>query len=365
MNTPRFKNGDSIFRLFYGASLLVVLATVVLVSMQRQSQNWDILPYMYLILEGTCDGEGDSCRRHAEVYQIAEEQLSREHYQNLRDQSSFRRQAHRDCIRFTDILDNHRIKPLYVMTAKVAYLLGVPLTKATLIPNYLSYLGICFFIYFWMARSIHNDHHVFLICVLIFIHKPFVDQLGISSPDLLSSFFVILCLGVIALGRSTLELSIVACLAFFARIDNIIFILIFFGYIYARKLILHKRSILAVLPAILLAALSMVLYLYVDKSILINYLGNFYPSKYLENWLQIVKGLVVTDFLMIVGISLLLLKRLGAQERIAVTVVLVLIIVRLVIIPSFQHRFFIGYEVFLLAVILKAISNTITLKQPT
>src|SRR5688500_10068018 len=113
----------------------VLLSIVLFISFRyhyhHPGYNWDMLPYMGIVLEY----EGDTTV-HEQVYTIAKTELPPTAFTQLTDSTvPYRSAVYHSPELFRKQLPFYVVKPLYTRMVQWFYLAGLPLTKATVMPS--------------------------------------------------------------------------------------------------------------------------------------------------------------------------------------------------------------------------------------
>ena len=138
---------------FLIALYVVCIALLALREYKNQEYNWDMIPYMSIILSYD---NADISSVHDTVYNTLKQQTPANDYNLLSDGGvEMRKHAARDAGFFADQLPFYTVKPLYTRFGYCLYKIGVPLTKATLLPSIISYFLIGILICYWLKKYIH------------------------------------------------------------------------------------------------------------------------------------------------------------------------------------------------------------------
>src|SRR6476659_2094941 len=123
----------SLFLLIYCAILL----GVSIASLKEPAYNWDVLPYMGVILSYE---KTDVKTIHDSVYEIAKEQIPSAFYNRLVDPSNnYRNRVAQSPQVFHLQLPFYVVKPLYTGVSYLFYKAGTSLLMATVWPSVISY----------------------------------------------------------------------------------------------------------------------------------------------------------------------------------------------------------------------------------
>jgi hypothetical protein len=259
----------------------------------KPDYNWDILPYMALSLD---INPIDVNAGQILPYAIAQGELPPKKYAALIDSSSaYRYAAATDPLVFQHELGFYRTRPLYVWLITCFHKAGVSFTKATVLPSVLSYFLFGMMLLFWVSgtkliswgnigsffspqsrRGAENksiDHDFLaslrlsgekekrstgvlteikqtvipLIFCLAILFSPFmVNTARLSTPDMLTSLFLISGCWFLLENRSVPAVSVLFLLALLTRYDCILLIILILVWL----LITERRNFLYWLPLI-------------------------------------------------------------------------------------------------------------------
>lgn len=211
--TPRVINFLSV--VLYFAVICIILAKCY----TKPSYNWDMLAYGAIILGG------DNTEReavHAKIYGIAKQQIPEAPFRMLVDTThQLRKEVLRSSEKFHQFLSYFRVKPLYTGLAGFLYELGVPLTRATILPSLLSFLLLSILLFFrfagkfpyWIAG---------ILGLSILCSPPVIEAARLSTPDALSTL-ILMAAFIMYLNRTPWYwIAGFAALSVLARLDNVI-----------------------------------------------------------------------------------------------------------------------------------------------
>lgn len=345
--------------------LFIVLAGIYVFTVNyKPAANWDILPYMALTLQHNHNDQGNI---HSRVYQLVKKaqddnEIKPGAYSELiTERIPYRTKCHEDYEYFFNQLSYYRAKPLYIVTVTALYNSGISLVHATVIPSAVAAFLILLITYCWLLP--HTGRLLAAIFAAAIILLPAFSLLqNYSSPDAMSNMVVLLSIFMLAEQKSRKLLFIILSLAILIRIDNFVFasVVLFFLYAKTRKQIAYTALVSTVLT-------------FIAVIILPYLLGNttywFSEFKFLESHVQYyfhVRNvfrdfLGVIDYQLWVTVGVLCLLFTKAHIRKLAILIIVTCIIRLILFPSLQERFFVAYElalaVLLLISIVKRIKN--------
>lgn|GEM_PF-1487263 len=160
------------------AFLAVVLLAAAVIQSQRPYYNWDMFPYMAIVLD---DPAIPFATTHRDVYRTAEELLPPGDYQAI---SQRQPELMNDAAAFEDILKYFRIKPGYNAVVSLLHRMGFNLVAATYLPSTISYFVLGCMLLVWGMRV--GPPLLAAVSTFSIMLSPLVlDLARYSSPDLL------------------------------------------------------------------------------------------------------------------------------------------------------------------------------------
>ncbi len=188
-------------------------------GLKKQEYNWDILPYMAIVLSAD---DSNLNFVHDQVYTIIKEQAPPADYKLLTDGNiPMRKQAAANANYFAQQLPFYDVKPLYTRSAYYFYKAGIPLSKAVVFPSVISYFFIGVLIFFWSKKYL-NFFIALFSCLLLMLSAPLLSVAQISTPDCLSSLILLIAFYFLIETKSLAGISLFLALSIFTRLDNII-----------------------------------------------------------------------------------------------------------------------------------------------
>lgn len=204
-------------------SLYVYSALMLLVSIysfKKAEYNWDMLPYMAVILQH--DGNTDFEKIHREVYTIAKQSVQEPVFSKLTDSTSeYRRSVFANAAAFNQQLPFYVVKPLYTRLCYLFYECGIPLPGSTVLPSAISFFLISLLIFSWINKYL-SQIPAFIFSTLLILSSFMLEAAKLSTPDMLSA--LILMSGIysyIEMRNHNLS-ALFLLLSVFARLDNAI-----------------------------------------------------------------------------------------------------------------------------------------------
>jgi hypothetical protein len=196
-----------------------VILSASVYSLKRPAYNWDILPYMGVILSYD---KVEPNTIHSNVYAIAKEQIPPAFYNLLIDPSSgYRKNAEQSPEAFRLQLPFYLVKPLYTGISYLFYKAGASLPLSTVWPSVISYFFIALLLFGWLKKY-WPVLYAFTGSTLIMFSPPLLSVAKLSTPDALSGLLVFAAVYLAVEKKSLLLTFTFLLLAVFARLDNII-----------------------------------------------------------------------------------------------------------------------------------------------
>ncbi len=234
-------------RFFVGLTAVILAATFFSIYYaQRPAYNWDMIAYMAVALI-------DSGVPEAEVHQKTYAALSdvpEAARKPLIEDGAYRVNVAKDPAKFLSELPFYSVKPLYPALMSVLYRAGVGLATASIVVSAAAYAGLCilFFVWFsrWAAVAVTAP---LVVCIAL---TPFLTQIArVSTPDMLSTFLVLLGTYVVFEKERSGWGAAILILAITARPDCIIYLWWIFCYL----LLIRRVSLLGFAAACAAAGL--------------------------------------------------------------------------------------------------------------
>jgi hypothetical protein len=205
----------SLFLLIYCAIILFVS----IYSLKKPAYNWDILPYMGVILSYE---NIDVKTIHDSVYNIAKKQIPSAFYNRMIDSSNkYRYHLAQSTEAFNLQLPLYVVKPLYTGLGYLFYKAGASLLIATILPSVLSYFLIGLLLFYWLQKY-WPVIFAFAGSLFIMFSSPLLSGANLSSPDMLSALLLFAAIYAIIERRSLAWTFFFLILSVFTRLDNII-----------------------------------------------------------------------------------------------------------------------------------------------
>lgn len=181
------------------AVVLVILAGTLFLA-RRPYYNWDMFPYMALVMERD-DVPFEKTHEHA--YNLAEATMLPFDFVAI---SARQPVLHQDPKAFEEILPYYKIKPGYNLTVSALYSLGLNPLTATWLPSIAAYFALGLICYLWARRT--GPALAAALFTFVIIFSPVMTDLArYSSPDMLCTLFSVAGLLFIMSSRTTVGLA--------------------------------------------------------------------------------------------------------------------------------------------------------------
>jgi hypothetical protein len=383
-NTQAFLN-KKIFSILLYFLFLACLLPIAIFSFKNPANNWDMLGYMAIIIR--MDGTKDIKEVHRIVYKNASDNIPQRDFQKLVDTSGPRARFAADPHYFEKVLPIYIVKPLYTWLVYLSYKAGLNLPAATVFPSLIAYFLIGLLLFHWLNKYL-KPVIAFLTALLIMTSVFMVASANLSSPDLLSAFFLFSAAYFI-LEKPDIRLAFLfLLLSILTRADNAItsfFIisLLSFSNKWARKITKVQYFLMVfILVGAYFVAICQVrqfgwsLFYYsqyikhmdfnrdLDKAFtLADYFSYMYSKA--------ITGLISSHFTFFMLLSSLIIfipfptrpKNLSFDQLFVLLLVLT-ILVRFVLLPDLSDRFYIGFYLVILVLLIRKLVGKYPGKKP-
>lgn len=367
----------SLFLLIYCAIILFVS----IYSLKKPAYNWDILPYMGVILSYE---NIDVKTIHDSVYNIAKKQIPSPFYNRLTDTSNkYRNRVAQSPEAFHMQLPFYVVKPLYTGLSYLFYKAGAPLLIATIWPSAISYFLIGLLLFYWLQKY-WPAIFAFAGSLFIMLSSPLLSVANLSSPDMLSALLLFAAIYAIIERRSLAWTFFFLILSVFTRLDNIIPSIFFlttlaFTNKWNPKIPVGKLSLLLAVMVLSYLAISFnvrsfgwSLFYYPSFVKQLNPSYNINNTFVFKDYVALAKSQLMTglffSFLSLFFFLVLLLlwnspafhfSRLTIEQTLGIVFVLI-IMIRFVLQPLINDRLYIPYYLSVIIFLVKKYASTTT-----
>jgi hypothetical protein len=246
------------------------------------------------------------------------------------------------------LLDFYRIKPLYIWLIRAAHGVGFSWSRATMVPSLAAFILMMLFAFRWLNQVLGSK--ALFPALLLMVSYPILAPARMSTPDAMTSFFMVaLFYHFLQGGSRTIQVILLSFLVS-TRLDNLLIAGIFCvgGGIYAWR-VENREWISYLLVLMLLIGSALLLNVWCTRDPLwpmhmeqVLYRGNYlwqlgkafryFSASY--GWLLIV--------LLLFMVQLFRMKMQTAEITMLVMMAS-MVIIRLLLFPAYEERFFGGY----------------------
>jgi hypothetical protein len=366
-------------RIILGGVYVILIGLMALFSFRRPEYNWDMLPYMAVILRME---DPDPKRVHQLTYETARKELPEQAYALLIG-SEKRKMYSKEPAVFYDQLPFYVVKPLYTGLVYLFHKSGVALSLATVLPSILSYLLMGLLVLKWLNQSFH-PLFAFAVSLCIMNSNLVIEISRLSTPDGLSALLVMFAIYCVAQRKHFVWIALFFMLALFARLDNIISAVFLSSFLYFGK---RWNPGFQLRQYIILLALFLVSYLIVSSfASSFGWDLTYYPqfAQYIgatreyghlplpQRYLALVKSELITGFYYTHFVFFLFLFTLQSYpeltnwrkwstEQALCIVFLGVIATRFILFPDLSDRFFLPYYISIMILFAKRYGTKFTL----
>lgn len=328
------------------AGLLLVAAIVLA---RRPYYNWDMFPYMAIIMANP--GE-PFVQTHQRVYAEAKSHMPRQDFEAI---SARQPELREDAAAFQDILRYHTIKPGYTGIAKLLYTLGIHPLAATWLPSIGSYflLGL---LLFWWSRRHAPASAAAMFTFVIALAPPLIDLARYSSPDMLCALVSAAGLVLILTDKTSWGVALMTT-AILVRPDAVLLLVPVVFVVAWRRLLPYWQA-----GAWLAAGMILTVYLFGDLSVVGEYTFAAYNTG--ERLTLFRQGLPTmaasyTVPMIIAAFVILLYRRSWDLISLLVWAALVSILIRYLLHPFIEDRFHLPAYLVILAATWQTMSERV------
>ena len=307
--------------------------------------NWDMIAYLGVVEEYR--GQDDT-QVHSSVFTSLEESLSDWDYRRL-THGNYRAKVTADPAYFAEQLGFYRVKPLYTRTIQLFQDMGIDKVRAAHLPSILSFWIIGVLLFFWFR----NEVGTFLAAILsglLMLYEPMLNLAKFATPDALSTLGLLALCFACYYDKKAAWIYCLAVLSVLARIDNIIPVGLLLMLYHSNFSFTDKKELLTKANILLVIG---VIGLFISISLLagnkLSWFAEFTQLKSLKtygtSWINAFHGFTQNSAIPVVIIAWIIGYRfLETRWRYLLWVAAGAILVRLLLYPSFQIRFFVWFE---------------------
>ncbi|MFK8058003.1 MAG: hypothetical protein AB8F78_17885 [Saprospiraceae bacterium] len=322
---------------------------------QHPGLNWDVIAYMGAALERSVD---DPEEVHRLTYEALKQDSPAGRYKVL-TQGQYRKRAATDATFFVGELGKYRIKPLYVRTVAWLHGRGVPLVSATVLPSALGVVLLSGIFFAWVSRF-RGVWIALAVTMLLMVSNPMWTYGRFSTPDLMSAPWIMLAFCLLYFRKNGWWVLCSALVATAIRTDNGLLLgllILYYVWSYAQQkdfgtaktwASVGGAAILGLLFTAGLATIFMGDPIGLIKQYSHVYSSTGYPYHLSYSYTQFAHRSSGTLITAVALMSYMFLRKQGQQTLVLLAI---LVAIRVIILPLWEERFFVGYEWACLAII--------------
>ena len=343
--------------------LFIVLAGLFVFKLNHSpGYNWDMLPYMALVLEHS---DENAASVHQKVYNIVREEqvagnITAGTFGELTtDRIPYRAKCYADAEMFHKELSIYRTKPLYNTVIYLFYSVGVPLITATLLPSILFAFLLLAIFYLWTSRYVGKLISMVL-ALLLALMPVFAEIQNYATPDAMGSVFILLALYLFDLQKSKWLILLCLVLSILTRIDNVIFAVVVCYFLFG----IGSKNMLRIALGGTVAMIFLLVVLPYMFGADITWFRRF---KMFESHVQyyfhvrnVFRELVKQWHVIlwaVAGVAMLFSK--GARVRQMAHITGITVLLHLILFPTLQERYFVVFEFAVLVMLAMAVSPSV------
>lgn len=314
---------------------------------------------------------------HENVYETLRKNTSNQVFRKLtQSPNQYRENCFDDANYFYRQLNFYRVKPMYNWMIWFFNQMGYSLLEATYLPSAIAYIGIGGLFFFWISKYL-NSFYALVVSIFTLSLETISDLARLSTPDSVSTFFI-LCLVFSYCFYHYRWVLFFLTLCVLARIDNVVLCgVLGFLLLFDRKLkwifIMLKDEIFNYSDNTytkwwggIFIVLGFLLFLIIPPLVgnTEEWIGNFNHTTSVKNYFSelffSLNAFRYSHFQLLLILTIILLplvKQIDFFEGKIIVIILLVMLGRLVAFPSFQDRFFIGFELLLLLVLARLVSR--------
>ncbi len=303
--------------------------------------------------------ESDQVKIHSEVYEQAKQELPADDFNEMTGAVPFRRDVAENPWHFAEQLPFYSIRPLYIELLAIVHRCGLTYIQATRLVSALSLAVLGILVFLWIKTYVET-WRAGLVSGLMLLTSPIFLAGRTGSPDALSGMVVVLALYLLIEKERLFAGILLFFCSLFIRSDNVIMvglILAYYGFSRRGSIRLDPRKVICLL---LLAGVSMVAISHFSGNygwavLMKNTFTDAIPnpgeqivtisrSDYLEDAKEIGGATAEGTLLVFIflGTLTLLSARIAKQTREGIGLVLAAIMVRLLLFPHLEDRYFVA-----------------------
>ena len=351
---------------------LLALSMICCLAYVKPSYDWDILPYAAIVLQYD-HTPGDL---HRQVYNEAAREMPKDQYQLLAAANDRRKHWSADSSAFYSLLPFYVVKPFYTLLSWTFYRSGIPLIKAMVLPSVLAFFLSGLLLYTWLNRYLPGNLTC-LICMTVMLLPNNWETARLSGPDFLAAFFMFFGMYFLLEKKSPPAFFISFLFAMGSRIDFILPLLVLMSLLFFQdpgRLKVSRKGLAAMALVALACYLSIAMMAakygwdpLFFPSFMKTLTANYAPSFNFRSYFRLMKDQLFTGlfysqcaWIALLGICYFIIGKRDTNlmfEQKAVGALIVSAAIRFMMHPEIANRFYIGYELVIIALFIKKLAQ--------
>ncbi len=308
--------------------------------------------------------ETDIQKIHDKTYSAVKVSVPDSVYNSLISNVPLRIKAYMEPNYFYSLLDFYKVKPLYTWLIYLLQVLGLNIVLATVIPSIISFLLLMIIVFYWISHYLPAAQTL-IVSSIVAVIKPISDLAKFSTPDLLSTFFLLVAFYLVAQKRNNIiNLSILFILSVLSRMDNIVFWMVLLIFLIILNNNVERKKIYAVSAVSAITFAFLLFVLLFDKNLgwYKKYFEFMFETDYLYNIkviLAVFKGSLLFYSICVSFLIFILnsLKPASNKMHFLFVVSLICVAAKFILFPHFEERFYMVHTIFFIIFIVYSVAE--------
>lgn len=346
------------------AGYLIFLLLIITISANaviKPSYNWDLIGYIGAV----CSiNETNALQIQDKTFEAVKLSVPDSIYNKLTRDDPIRIKSSSNAVYFNSVIDYYKVKPLYVWIVYLLHKTGFNIVLATVIPSVFSYFLLMIIFYNWIGRYLRG-YQTLIVSAATAVVRPLSELAKFSTPDMLSSLLLFYALYLIAFKKNDLiNMPVLFILSVLARPDNFVFwLVLIILFVFLEKNAGKKKLIYSGAALLITGAFLLFVFAFDRNAGWLNkYTGIVFQASYLENlkkWVSDFRGSLLFYSL---GASFLILaingfRQLADRMRNLFLACIAFIVIKFLIYPFFEERYFILSSMFFIVFIVYSLTE--------
>jgi hypothetical protein len=208
---------------------LALLAVAVGINLRLATPfyNWDLVGYVAAVYAYS---ENDAQAIHRKTFQELKENLPESAYRQITETSRYRTAIAENPEYLAQQIPSYSVKAAYPALMLLLKKAGIDLVSASVLISKLSYLGIAAVLFLWFSAALPPVHSSLITWVIVSL--PSVLNLArYSTPDALSTLLILISLALFMERRRTERALLLIVVSVLARPDNLLLVMLLALYV--------------------------------------------------------------------------------------------------------------------------------------